>query len=174
MYAVVAESDSRLAAAVADELRQRRVRVLVAHDFTTATRLLAEGPRPAVLYVGEGLRPLTGADLLADVERCAHLAGVPKVAVVPSEDCLLAIVLRRGGVHIVVGAPSPGALAALLAKLAACATAAGCVQPAGAEPSDGGGALGANRQLPRVRIRLLWLERSRLFGRCRRLRPLVA
>ena len=121
VLAVVADSDTRFVAAVMQELRERRVAAIVAHDYATAMRLLADGPLPSVLYVGAAVRPLTGADLLADIERNERLAGVPMIAVVPP-DSLLAIALKRGGVHTLEGAPDAVDAATLIANIAVDAT----------------------------------------------------
>lgn len=118
MLAVVADSDTRFVAAVMHELRERNVATVVAHDYATATRLLANGPLPSVLYVGAAVRPLTGADLLAGLERNARLHGIPTVAAVARADSLLAVALRRGGVHTLAGADATSA-AALIAYVAA-------------------------------------------------------
>jgi PleD family two-component response regulator len=123
MLAVVADSDARFAAAVMHALGERNVATVLVHDYETATRLLANGPLPSVLYVGAAVRPLTGADLLAELERNQRLAGIPTVAAVSRADSLLAIALRRGGVHTLAGADATSA-AALIANIAACAAAA--------------------------------------------------
>jgi hypothetical protein len=98
-------------------LRERQVASVAAHDYPTATWLLQAGPLPSVLYVGAALRPLTGADFLAAVERNQRLAGVPTIAAVARGDSLLAIALRRGGVHTLEGEPDPANAAALVAQL---------------------------------------------------------
>jgi hypothetical protein len=118
VLAVIADSDRIRARALAGQLRKHRIVALVAHDYTTATKLLFEGPRPAALYVGQSVSPLHGPDLLADMDRNANLVGLPIVAAVHEEDSVISCALTKGGVYTVAARASYRAVAALVARLA--------------------------------------------------------
>ncbi len=96
MLVLLADSNLKRAAAVARELHTRAAATITASTYDELMERLVAGIRPSALFVGGMVSPVCGSDVLGDLERLGVC--LPTVAIVASEDSLLAVILRRGGI----------------------------------------------------------------------------